>query len=92
MSRIVFMGTPQFSVRTLEACLGLGDVVAVVTQPDKPRGRGQEVSVSPVKALALERGIPVLQPLKIRGTPFAQELAAFNPDVSVVAAYGAIRN
>ena len=90
MPRIVFMGTPDFAAASLRACLKLGEVVAVVTQPDKPRGRGQEVSVSPVKALALEKGIPVLQPPKIRGTPFAAELAAFDADVAVVAAYGKI--
>jgi methionyl-tRNA formyltransferase len=90
MPRIVFMGTPAFAVASLDACLKLGDVVAVVTQTDKPKGRGQEVSISPVKARALERGIPVLQPPKIRNTPFASELLAFKPDVSVVAAYGKI--
>lgn len=90
MPRIVFMGTPEFAVASLRACFTLGDVVAVVTQPDRPRGRGQEVSVSPVKALALEKGLPVLQPTKIKNTPFASELAAFAPDVAVVAAYGRI--
>lgn len=90
MPRIVFMGTPDFAVASLRACLRLGEVVAVVTQPDKPRGRGQEVTVSPVKALAVEQAIPVLQPSKIRGTPFASELAGFAPDVAVVAAYGKI--
>lgn len=88
--RIVFMGTPVFAVRSLEACLGLGEVVAVVTQPDKPRGRGQEVSFSPVKALAVEKGLPVLQPVKLRGTRFAEELRALKADVAVVTAYGKI--
>lgn len=88
--RIVFMGTPVFAVRSLEACLGLGEVVAVVTQPDKPRGRGQAVSQSPVKALAVAKGLPVLQPVKLRGTPFAQELRALMADVAVVTAYGKI--
>lgn len=88
--RIVFMGTPQFAVQSLEACLSLGEVVAVVTQPDKPRGRGQEVSFSPVKELAVARGIPVLQPVKIRGTNFADELRALQADVAVVTAYGKI--
>lgn len=88
--RIVFMGTPAFAVKSLEACLSLGEVVAVVTQPDKPRGRGQEVSFSPVKELAIARGIKVLQPLKIRGTNFANELQALNADVAVVTAYGKI--
>src|SRR5688572_4290632 len=88
--RIVFMGTPDFAVSALDACLELGDVVGVVTQPDKPRGRGQEVSVSPVKARALEKGIPVLQPQKIKTPPFAPELEKLEPDVAVVAAYGKI--
>ncbi len=88
--RIIFMGTPAFAVKSLEACLSLGEVVAVVTQPDKPRGRGQEVSFSPVKELALARNLPVLQPLKIRGTNFAEELKALNADVAVVTAYGKI--
>jgi len=88
--RIVFMGTPVFAVKSLEACLSLGEVVAVVTQPDKPRGRGQEVSFSPVKELALARGLPVLQPVKIRGTNFADELRALHADVAVVTAYGKI--
>ncbi len=90
MARIVFMGTPAFAVASLEACLTLGEVVAVVTQPDKPRGRGQEVSFSPVKAFALEKGLPVLQPLKVRGTGFAEQLKGLAPDVAVVTAYGKI--
>ncbi|MFT3714127.1 MAG: methionyl-tRNA formyltransferase [Archangium sp.] len=88
--KIVFMGTPLFAVKSLEACLRLGEVVAVVTQPDKPRGRGQEVSFSPVKELALARGLRVEQPLKIRGTDFASVLKAMNADVAVVTAYGKI--
>jgi methionyl-tRNA formyltransferase len=94
--RIVFMGTPAFAVSSLEACLELGQVVGVVTQPDKPRGRGNEVSFSPVKERALAAGIPVLQPVKIRnpGQPaaalFASELAALQPEVCVVTAYGKI--
>jgi methionyl-tRNA formyltransferase len=90
MPRIVFMGTPQFAVKSLEACLELGDVVAVVTQPDKPRGRGHEVSFSPLKQLAVAKGLCVLQPQKIRGTNFADELRALSPDVAVVTAYGKI--
>ena len=87
---IVFMGTPAFAVKSLEACLKLGEVVAVVTQPDKPRGRGQTLSFSPVKSLALARHIPLLQPVKIKGTNFADELRALKPDVAVVTAYGKI--
>lgn len=86
--RIVFMGTPEFAVKSLEACLELGEVVAVVTQPDKPRGRGQEVSFSPVKTLAVAKGLPVLQPPRVKGTDFAQVLAASRADVAVVTAYG----
>ena len=88
--RLVFMGTPEFSVASLEACLSLGEVVAVVTQPDKGKGRGQEVSFSPVKERALAAGLPVLQPVKLRGTSFALELAALRPEVCVVTAYGKI--
>ncbi len=88
--KIIFMGTPVFAVKSLEACLAIGEVVAVVTQPDKPRGRGQEVSFSPVKALAVAKNIPVLQPVKVRGTDFAQQLAALGADIAVVTAYGKI--
>lgn len=88
--RLIFMGTPHFAVASLRACLELGEVVAVVTQPDKPRGRGQEVSFSPVKELAIEKGLTVLQPPKIRGTDFAQQLQALNAEVAVVTAYGKI--
>lgn len=88
MPRIVFMGTPDFAVKSLEACLKLGEVVAVVTQPDKPRGRGQELSFSPVKQLAVAKGLTVLQPQKVRGVGFADELRALAADVAVVTAYG----
>jgi methionyl-tRNA formyltransferase len=84
------MGTPQFAVKSLEACLQLGEVVAVVTQPDKPRGRGQEVSFSAVKELAVAKGLPVLQPLKVKGTDFADVLKKLEADVAVVTAYGKI--
>ncbi len=88
--RIVFMGTPAFAVPSLLACLDVGDVVAVITQPDKPKGRGQQLAPPPVKEAALERGLPVLQPPKIKNTPFASELAALRPDVCLVTAYGKI--
>jgi methionyl-tRNA formyltransferase len=88
--RIIFMGTPEFAVSSLAACFELGDVVAVVTQPDKPKGRGNTLSAPPVKELALSRGVPVLQPVKLRTPPFAEELRKFNPDVCVVTAYGRI--
>lgn len=88
--RIVFMGTPEFAVASLSACFDIGEVVAVVTQPDKPKGRGNAISISPVKALALERGVTVLQPQKMRTPPFSEELRKLAPDVCVVTAYGKI--
>jgi methionyl-tRNA formyltransferase len=84
------MGTPEFAARSLEGCLEVGEVLAVVTQPDKPKGRGQELAAPPVKVIAETRGIAVLQPPKIRGTGFAEELKRFSPDVCVVTAYGKI--
>ncbi len=84
------MGTPEFAVSSLAACFELGDVVAVVTQPDKPKGRGNTLAAPPVKELALSRGVPVLQPVKLRTPPFSEELRKFNPDVCVVTAYGRI--
>lgn len=90
VARIVFMGTPQFAVASLEACFELGTVVGVVTQPDKPKGRGQELAVPPVKALAMRQGVPVLQPQKLKGTNFSDLLRALAADVAVVAAYGKI--
>lgn len=84
------MGTPQFAVGSLQACFEVGEVVAVVTQPDKPKGRGQELAAPPVKVLAMEKGVPVLQPSKIKGTNFHEVLAALKPDVAVVTAYGKI--
>jgi methionyl-tRNA formyltransferase len=88
--RIVFFGTPQFAVPTLTALLASAhQVVAVVTQPDKPRGRGQKVSDAPVKALAVERGVPVLQPAKLT-REFEPEFRALDAELGVVAAYGKI--
>jgi methionyl-tRNA formyltransferase len=88
--RIVFMGTPALAVPSLEACQALGDVVAVVTQPDRPRDRGQAVQASPVKEAALASGLQVLQPPRLKGTDFASTLAALKPEVAVVTAYGRI--
>lgn len=89
--RIIFMGTPDFAVASLSALLqGPDQVVAVVTQPDRPKGRGKKLTPPPVKVLASEQGIPVLQPLKIRTEEFRDELATFSPDLVVVTAYGRI--
>ena len=87
--RIVFFGTPDFAVPTLQRLLdSRHPVVGVVTQPDKPRGRGHRVSGSPIKTLAIERGLPVLQPSRLRDPAFLDDLRAWEPDLGVVAAYG----
>ena len=87
--RIVFLGTPQFAVPTLEVLLSSRHAVCgVVTQPDRPRGRGQQVSHGPVKALALSRGLPVLQPERLKEPQVAVTLRDWRPDLGVVAAYG----
>jgi methionyl-tRNA formyltransferase len=89
--RVVFMGTPTFSVPTLEALLGSEfPVVGVVTQPDRPRGRGQGLSASPVKELAQAQGLPILQPEKMKHAEFLKNLDEWKPDVIVVTAFGRI--
>jgi len=88
--RIAFFGTPPFAVPTLRACQAVGTVVAVVTQPDRPRGRGQHVTPSAVKAEAERSALAVLQPPKLKGTDFGERLRAMRLDVAVVAAYGRI--
>jgi methionyl-tRNA formyltransferase len=89
--RILFWGTPAFAVPSLHALLGEGhEVVGVVTQPDKPAGRGRTVQPPPVKEVALEERIPVLQPERPRGDEFLERMAALSPDLSVVVAYGQI--
>jgi methionyl-tRNA formyltransferase len=90
LPRILFMGTPEFAVDSLRACLELGEVVAVVTQPDRPRDRGQVSSPPAVKRLAIERGLRVLQPMKLREAAFVDTVRKLSPDVAVVAAYGRI--
>ena len=86
---IVFFGTPQFAVPTLRELLASRHTVAgVVTQPDKPRGRGQKVVDAPVKAAALAHGLPVLQPPTLRDREVADALRRWNPDLGVVVAYG----
>lgn len=89
--KIVFMGTPDFAVPTLEALVKGGhEVIAAVTQPDKPKGRGKAVLMTPVKEKALEYSIPVYQPVKVRDEEFIKLLAKMNPDVIVVVAFGQI--
>ena len=89
--RIVFMGTPDFAVPTLTALIEGGhEVVAVVTQPDKPKGRGGKMQYTPVKEAALARDIPVYQPKKIREPECIEELKKYNADIMVVIAFGQI--
>lgn len=89
--KIVFMGTPDFAVGALKALLAAGhQVTAVVTQPDKPKGRGKEVGMTPVKECALSFHIPVFQPVKIKAPEAVEALSHFEADVFVVAAFGQI--
>ncbi|MCI0547291.1 MAG: methionyl-tRNA formyltransferase [Candidatus Rokubacteria bacterium] len=88
--RVLFYGTPEFSLPTLEALLEHHEVVAAVTQPDRPVGRGQRLRAPPVKRRADAAGLPVLQPARLRDPGWADRLAAFRPDVAVVVAFGQI--
>ena len=88
--KAVFFGTPYFAVPSLEALARLHRVTAVVSQPDKPKGRGKKLAKTPVKAAAERLGIPVLQPVSARSGDFIESLAAQGADIFVVAAYGQI--
>jgi methionyl-tRNA formyltransferase len=89
--RVAFFGTPGFAVPTLEHLVhSAHQVVGVITQPDRPRGRGQQITDGPVKALAVALGLPVLQPEKLGRDQFESSLRALNADIGVVAAYGKI--
>ena len=89
--RVIFMGTPDFAVPTLQSLIDSEhEVAAVVTQPDRPKGRGNHLQMPPVKELALKHEIPVLQPERIRRPEVLPLLEAFRPDVIVVAAFGQI--
>lgn len=89
--KIIFMGTPDFAVGTLEALIEAGhEISLVVSQPDKPKGRGHEFQPTPVKAAALAHGLPVFQPRKIRETEAVERLEHTEADVIVVAAFGQI--
>lgn len=89
--RIIFMGTPEFAVPSLRTLLaGPDQVVAVVTQPDRPRGRGRKLTPPPVKTAALEAGVPVLQPASVRTPEFLNEIKSYSPDLIAVTAFGRI--
>lgn len=86
--RIVFIGTPEFAVTSLAAILESGfNVVAVITAPDKPAGRGLKLQASPVKQFAVSKNIPVLQPERLKNELFLNELKAFSADIQVVIAF-----
>ena len=89
--KIVYMGTPDFAVNPLRALAEAGyEVTGVVTQPDKPKGRGKTMLPTPVKEEALKHGFPVYQPVKVRDPEFLQDLKDLDPDIIVVAAFGQI--
>lgn len=86
--KIIYLGTPVFAVAPLEAIIQAGfEVVAVVTAPDKPAGRGMQIQFSPVKKFALTKQIPVLQPVKLKDPAFIEQLASFKADIQVVIAF-----
>jgi len=89
--RVLFWGTPEFAAPPLRALIGEGfEVVGVVTQPDKPQGRSRTITAPPVKQIAAEEEIPVLQPKNARDPELVEKLKALNPDISIVVAYGHI--
>src|SRR5438270_2254706 len=88
--RIVFLGTPEFALPILETCARVGQLVGVIAQPDRPVGRSGNPQAPPAKQWALERGLPVEQPEKVKQGRLAAALSRYTPDVAVVAAYGRI--
>lgn len=89
--KVLFMGTPDFAAVTLEKLIDSEhEILGVVTQPDKQKGRGHEVSFSPVKELALKAGIPVYQPIKVKDPDFMSQIETMSPEIIVVAAFGQI--
>ena len=88
--RLVFLGTPAFAVPTLEAAADAHEVILVVTQPDRPKGRGQELAASPVKQAALRRGLAVYQPERVRRPEAQARLESLKPEIMVVVGYGQI--
>ena len=90
MAKVIFMGTPQFAVPSLAALIEQHEVVAVITQPDAAAGRGKSMTASPVKQLAVAKGLPVLQPASLKSAEAVDALRACAPDLIVVAAFGQI--
>jgi methionyl-tRNA formyltransferase len=90
LTQIVFMGSPDFSIPILKALAEKQQVVGVVTQPDRPAGRGKQLKAPPIKILANELGIPVIQPQKLKDPGVKEQLLEWNPDLIIVAAFGQI--
>ena len=88
--RICFMGTAAFALPTMQAVVAAEEVVAIVTQPDRPRGRGREIAPPPVKKLALDLGLPIMQPERVKDPLFLGQLRELGPELIVVAAFGQI--
>lgn len=89
--RIIFMGTPEFAVPSLQALIDAGhEIVLVVTQPDKPKGRGNKMAMPPIKELALAHEIPVYQPEKVKNDAFVETLKSYQADLMITVAYGKI--
>ena len=88
--KVIFMGTPEFAVPSLAALIDKTDVICVVTQPDKPRGRGHKLQSPPVKIFAEENNLRVIQPLKVRNPEVVAQIAELKPDLIVVVAFGQI--
>ena len=88
--KIIFLGTPEFAIPSLEGLYEKENVIAVVTQPDKPKGRGLKLSPSPIKTWALSKGLKVLEPLKLKDSQVIETFKSFLPDLIVVCAYGKI--
>ena len=88
--KTIFMGTPEFAVPSLEALKDKVDLIMIVTQPDRPKGRGHKLAPSPVKVWALEHSIPIMQPEKIKTDEFTNQLEELKPDLIVVVAFGQI--
>ena len=88
--RIIFMGTPDFAVPALKLLHENQEICCVVTQPDRPRGRGQKLQPSPVKLFALDNNLPLIQPPKIKSPEIVEKLRTFHPDLIIVVAFGQI--
>ena len=88
--RVIFMGTPEFAVSSLKMLYETHEIICVVTQPDRPKGRGQKLQPSPVKIFATEKNLPILQPPKIKSPEMVAELSKLNADLIVVVAFGQI--